>query len=69
VDLLEDRRRRTDAEAGMPPYSSGISTPSMPASVSALTNSVGYFRSRSSARQYSPGKRAHSARTEARISP
>ena len=50
-----------------PPYSSGTSAASQPASVRAATNSSGY-RSGSSARQYSPGKRAQSSRTAERMS-
>src|ERR1700722_4095253 len=49
-----------------PPYSSGISAASPPCAVSAATNSLGY-PSGSSARQYSPGNSAQSARTASRI--
>src|SRR5205814_3782945 len=50
-----------------PPYCSGINAARKPALVSASTEAVGYSRSRSSARQYSPGKPAHKPRTEAGI--
>ena len=43
------------APSPLPPYSSGMSAARNPASVSARTNSVGYRRSRSFSRQYSPG--------------
>lgn len=46
-----------------PPYSVGISAERYPCLVRSSTNSLGYARSRSLARQYSPGYCLHSDRT------
>ncbi len=50
-----------------PPYCSGIRAASQPASVSARTNSSGYWRASSAARQYSGGNFPQSSRISWRI--
>src|SRR5262245_52079301 len=52
-----------------PPYSSGISAASQPASVKAFTNASGYAARSSSDRQYVLSKPAHNSRMARRYSP
>ena len=65
VDLLENHRRLGDAQPP-PPYSAGMSAASQPASVSALTNSVGYPSSSLIFCQYRPSNFEQSSRTGSR---